>query len=141
MTTKLRITLHDLRHDGIRFTIGGGYCLRRIRQFHDIDVSVHPDDWPLLLAKLPGGREVRFPLGEPESYITHYTLRFLGEKSLDFWCGSVIPGYEYGGPLVRLNVIDGISEWTEETALEFKKGTAALGVEKDARFLQSIGIE
>jgi hypothetical protein len=138
MTPKIKCTLRLLQRAKIRFQIGGGYCLRRIRPFHDIDVSVHPDDWKTLLNLIPGGRELNYPyLGTTN--VLHYIFRLLGEKSIDFWCGSVVPGYEFGGPLVKTCVVDDLPEWTEETALKFKEGTAALGVEKDIKFLRSIG--
>jgi hypothetical protein len=140
MTDKIRNTLLMLKSKHICFWIGGGYCLRRIRPFHDIDVSVYSGDWPLLIETLPGGRERAFgPLGEPKRYVTHYVVRLPEEKSIDFWKGSVVSGFEYGGNRVGVHLVNGLWEWTEETALNFKKETAALGVEKDVKFLHSIG--
>ena len=140
MTPKIKALLKMLQMQGIRFIIGGGYCLRRIRPFHDVDISVHPDDWVRMLDLLPEGRELEFKYVEnPKRRVVHYIYRIPNEKSIDFWLGSVVMGYEYGGPLVKTIVVDGFWEWTEDTALKFKEGTAALGVEKDVRFLKSIG--
>jgi hypothetical protein len=58
--------LKKLLRNKIRFVIAGGYAMRKYRQIHDLDISVHPDDWKKLRVLVSGTDNIASGSGDPK---------------------------------------------------------------------------
>lgn len=81
--------LVDLKDNyGLRFVIGAGFQMARHRQLHDIDVMIHPCDFPQLVDSGLGVEDVT------EFGTDRYRIQS-ADLEIEFFPGSYPPGFGY----------------------------------------------